>query len=292
MEIDRSRARPLVRGIAESSSANSAIVRDPSIRWNLMRPQPRDGSADDGLSGSLLRFVDDGQLGTLRVALSDFNHQCRNLLNGMKMSFYLAKRSAPGPLSERWNELDRTYGAVEQLFERLSIIYRTMPLALMKASFGSLAAERSAEWSAWFERNGNTLSLEPPEDEAVGEMDVMRLVAAIDDFVAWRAESLPWGGRASLKWSTDGGSFQLVWREQAPEPADDAGLTASPPSSRPPASATGSLSLPLLARVISEHRGRLAWTHEPHVEARIRWPLAAAPPAPRAAEEPQAVTGR
>jgi hypothetical protein len=292
-KIDRpdrgSRARPC-RIVVAGAAAN---VRDPSIRWNLMRPQPRDGSADDGLSGSLLKFVDDGRLGPLRLALSDFNHRCRNLLNGMKMSFYLAKRTAPGPLSERWAELDRAYGAVEQLFERLSIIYRSMPLALMKASFGSLAAERSAQWNAWFERNGNALTLEPPGREDVGEMDAMRLVSALDGFIAWRAESLPRGGRATLSWATDGGSFQLVWREQAPKRArDDADPPASPPVLNSPASITGSLSLPLLARVIAEHRGRLAWTREPHVEARIRWPLAVGLPSARTAEGSQPVTAR
>jgi hypothetical protein len=240
-----------------------------------------------------LRFVDDGRLGPLRLALSDFNHRCRNLLNGMKMSFYLAKRSAPGPLSERWRELDRTYGAVEQLFEQLSVIYRAMPLALMKASFGSLVAERSADWISWFERNENVLTLQPPAREEVGELDAMRLVSAIDDFVAWRAESLPRGGRATFTWSSEDGSFDVIWREQAPNLAgDDAGPPVPGPPSREPMATMGSLSLPLLARVIAEHRGRLTWTREPHVEARIRWPLVASPPAARAPEKNQAVRSR
>ena len=203
----------------------------------------------------------------------------------MKMSFYLAKRSSPGPLSERWGELDQTYCAVEQLFEHLSTIYRNMPLSLMKVPFGSLAAERSSGWSDCFERAGSTLTLEPPEREAVVEFDAMRLTAAIDGFVAWRAGSMPRGGRAFLTWSTDGNCIELVWRERPPAVA----LTDAPEDRRP-SSATGALSLPLLARVIAEHRGRLAWTREPHVEARIRWPLLVAPPAHRVAEDSQAVS--
>jgi hypothetical protein len=238
-----------------------------------MRPRPLDGSADDGLSSSLLRFVDEGQLGPLRQALSDFNHRCRNLLNGMKMSFYLAKRSSPGPLSERWGELDQTYGAVEQLLERLSTIYRSMPLTLLKLRFGSLVDERSSVWASWFEQHGNTLTLEPPDREAVGELDAMRLISAIDAFITWRAESLPRGGRAFLKWATEGGCFQLSWIEQVPEHARNNRFPVEGvPDSRLP-TATGALSLPLLARVISEHRGRLTWTREPNVEARMRWPL-------------------
>jgi hypothetical protein len=238
-----------------------------------------------------LRFVDDGQLGPLRHALSDFNHRCRNLLNGMKMSFYLAKRSSPGPLSERWGELDQTYCAVEQLFERLSSIYRTMPLTLLKLRFGSLVDERSRVWDAWFQQTGNTLTLEPPDREAIGELDAMRLIAAIDAFVAWRAESLPRGGRAFLKWATEGGCFQLAWREQTHDlPQDEAVSSHAPEARRPLSAATGSLSLPLLARVIAEHRGRLTWTREPHVEARIRWPLIVSPPAARITDDAQALS--
>ena len=159
-----------------------------------MCPRPLDGSAEDELSSSLLRFVDDGQLGPLRQALSDFNHRCRNLLNGMKMSFYLAKRSSPGPLSERWVELDQTYSAVEQLFERLSTIYRVMPLTLMNVAFGSLAAERSSVWRDWFQKAGGTLTLEPPDGESIGELDAMRLMSAFDSFVACCADSMPRGG--------------------------------------------------------------------------------------------------
>lgn len=256
-----------------------------------MCPRPRDGSADDGLSSSLLRFVDDGQLGPLRHALSDFNHRCRNLLNGMKMSFYLAKRSSPGPLSDRWGDLDQTYSAVEQLFERLSTIYRTMPLTLMKVRFGSLVAERSSVWASWFEQAGNALTLEPPDREAIGELDAMRLISAIDGFVAWRAESMPRGGRAFLNWDTDGGCFQLGWREQAPEilPTDAAASDAAE-ALGPLSAATGSLSLPLLARVIVEHRGRLTWTREPNVEARIRWPLLVSSHAARIPDDVQAVS--
>jgi hypothetical protein len=235
-----------------------------------------------------LRFVDDGQVGPLRHALSDFNHRCRNLLNGMKMSFYLAKRSSPGPLSERWGELDQTYRTVEQLFERLSTIYRNMPLSLMTVPFGSLAAERSSVWREWFEQAGNALTLEPPECETAGQLDAMRLVSAIDGFVAWRAASMPRGGRALLNWSTDGGCIELVWREHAPE----APSTEPADVQRPSSATMGSLSLPLLARVVAEHRGRVTWSREPRVEARVRWPLVVAPPAPRVADDVRAVAHR
>jgi hypothetical protein len=207
----------------------------------------------------------------------------------MKMGFYLAKRSSPGPLSERWRELDQTYFAVEQLFERLSTIYRTMPLNLAEMRFGALAADRSSAWNAWFEQSGNALSIEPPDDEAIGEMDGMRLTGALDGFVAWRAESMPRGSQARLSWTTDGGWLQLTWREQPPETFqhDD-----RPPAQESLSAATRALSLPFLARVIAEHRGRLTWTREPHVEARVRWPLLASSPNARVSEVAQSLSTR
>ena len=64
-----------------------------------MSPQPQEGLAEDELSCSILRLVDDPErIETLRQMLRSFNHQCRNSLNGIKMSLYLFKREAGGPM--------------------------------------------------------------------------------------------------------------------------------------------------------------------------------------------------
>ncbi len=240
-----------------------------------MSIHPHDGSADDGLSSSLLRFIDDGQLEPLRQALSGFNHRCRNMLNSMKMGFYLTRRAADGPLPERWDELSRTYTEVERLFDLIQAIYRTMSLTLVRRPFGAIVEERRRGWIAAFDREGLTLRIEPPEDEEDGEFDAMRLSAALDAFVTWRAASLAPGGEAVLAWTTTPQGFEVDWSEAASAMFD--GTPRKPKSPHEGlAATTRSLALPLLARVVAEHRGRLDWSPRPRVQASLRWPLVAA----------------
>lgn len=242
-----------------------------------MSQLPRDGSADGGLSGSLLRFIDEGQLEPLRQALSGFNHRCRNMLNSMKMGFYLTRRAATGPMPERWDELSLTYTEVERLFDLIQAIYRTMSLTLVRQPFRAMVDERRMVWCGAFERRGLTLTIEPPSRESAGEFDAMRLASALDGFIAWRASLLRPGSGAALSWSTSGGRFHVRWMES---PAAAAPVEAANPT--PPhaalAATTRSLSLPLLARVIAEHRGRLSWTPESDAEAYFWWPQAVAEP--------------
>lgn len=247
-----------------------------------MSHHPHDGSADDGLGGSLLRFIEDGRIPELRQALSGFNHRCRNMLNSMKMGFYLARRSAAGPLPERWDDLHRTYQEVERLFDLMQSIYRTIALTTVRQPFRAVVDERGRGWRATFEGEGATLAIRPPARESAGEFDAMRIASALDGFVAWRASRLGPGGRATLTWGTTRRHLEVSWNE-APPPAAIARAAASQCPVAAFASTTRSLALPLLARVVSEHHGRLSWTPGPAVEARLRWPLAvpqAGPPPP------------
>lgn len=237
-----------------------------------MSLQPHDGSADDGLSDSLLRFIDDGQLEPLRQALSGFNHRCRNMLNSMKMGFYLTRRSAAGPLPERWEELSRTYTEVERLFDLLQSIYRTMSLTRVRHPFSAIVDEFGEGWISTFDRADLTLTITPPEREEPGEFDAMRLASALDAFVAWRAATLAPGGEASLSWSTSSQGFHVEWRESPSEMFDATPRRPSSPDEALAATAR-SLALPLLARVVAEHHGRVSWSSRPRAHASIQWPL-------------------
>ncbi len=249
-----------------------------------MSRQPRDGSTEDGLCAALLRFVEDDRIPELRQALSGFNHRCRNTLNSMKMGFYLTRRAATDPLPERWEEMNRTYEGVEGLFELIQTIYRTMALTTVRQTFQAVVDERGAGWRAAFQREGATLAIRPPAREDAGEFDATRIASAFDGFVAWRASRLGSGGQAILSWGTTRRRFELSWHEL---PSTAATARGGGGESRCPAAAlaatTRSLALPLLARVVAEHRGRLSWTPGPPAEARIRWPLTvtADPPSPR-----------
>ncbi len=250
-----------------------------------MSQHPHDGSADEGLSGSLLRFIEDGRIPELRQTLSGFNHRCRNMLNSMNMGFYLTRRAATGPLPPRWDELCRTYQEIERLFDLLQSIYRTMELTTARRPFQAVVDERGRGWRDSFEAEGATLAIRPPARETAGEFDATRIADALDVFIAWRASRLGPGGRATLTWGTTRRHLELSWNESPPSAAIP--RTGSP---RDPfaalASTTRALSLPLLARVVAEHRGRLSWTAGPAAEARVRWPLTQAHAEPAAPHRP------
>jgi hypothetical protein len=77
-----------------------------------MHASPQEGPREEDLSVVLLRLVlDEVDAERLRGMLSGFLHRCRNLLSGMKMSIYLVRREAAGPLPERLAEVEETFVA-------------------------------------------------------------------------------------------------------------------------------------------------------------------------------------
>ena len=153
---------------------------------------------------SILRLVDDPErVESLRKMLSSFNHQCRNSLNGIKMSIYLFKREAGGPMPQRWLELERTYQELERLFDRLQVIYRPLSLTLVRSPFGQLVSERLPTWRSWFDLRGRALDVAPPGDDGPSDFDPMYLGLALDAFVAWRAEAGYANFQTSLSWKIE-----------------------------------------------------------------------------------------
>jgi hypothetical protein len=239
-----------------------------------MSPQPHQGLAEDELSCSILRLVDDPErIETLRTMLRSFNHQCRNSLNGIKMSLYLFKREAGGQIPQRWFELERTYQELERLFDRLQVIYRPLSLTLVQSPFGQLVNERLHTWGPLFDLRGRGLEVAPPGDDDPSEFDPMYLGLALDAFVGWRAKA----GRADfetrLSWKIENESLEVTWEEALPGGVCP---TREPQridvqSSRP-LGQIDSLALPLLARIVSAHGGSLETGNEPDFAMRIRLP--------------------
>ena len=240
-----------------------------------MGSHPRDGTAEEALTASLLRLVgSDRQIELLREDLSGFSHRCRNLLNGMKMGLYFVRRKAAGPLPSWWDDLERHYQGIEGLFDELQAVYRPISLALVCAPFGSLVHDRQQIWSDWLASRGGTLQTIPPHCESAGEFDPMHMSMALDSLMRLRAAAAPAGQNVQLTWRTCELGFQVTWRE----PASGAG------SSRRALAATGEstsrccadlprLALPLLARLMTAHQGTMEWGREPEFHVVLRWPL-------------------
>jgi hypothetical protein len=239
-----------------------------------MSPQPHQGLAEDELSCSILRLVEDPErIETLRKMLSSFNHQCRNSLNGIKMSLYLFKREAGGPMPQRWLELERTYQELERLFDRLQVIYRPLTLTLVRSPFGQLVSERLPTWRSWFHLRGRALDVVRPGEDGPSDFDPMYLGLALDAFIAWRAEAGHANFQTSLSWKIEGESLEFKCEEARP-----AGLCQAAERHRAtahcsrPQGQMDSLALPLLARIVSAHGGSLETSSEPDYTMRIRLP--------------------
>ena len=94
--------------------------------------------------------------------LSSFNHHCRNSLNGIKMSLYLFKREAGGPMPGSWLELERIVSSSSSvLFDRLQVIYRPLTLTLVRSPLGRLVDERLPSWRSWFQPSGTCARSRP-----------------------------------------------------------------------------------------------------------------------------------
>ena len=240
-----------------------------------MRPLPQEGTAEEGLCCSLLRLVqNDQQIQQLREELGGFSHRCRNLLNGMKMSLYFMRRGAEQPLPQWWDALELNYRGIEELLDHLQAIYRPISLTLIRGTFRCLIQDRQKLWIDWFASSCGTQEIVPPGQESVGEFDPMYLTMGLDALVRWRASAIAFGQAARITWRTREGRFEVSWQE--------VGATASTPSrpctqtssdSPSPWGAHQPLALPLLARVMTAHRGTMEWSRDPAFHALLRWPL-------------------
>jgi hypothetical protein len=239
-----------------------------------MTPQPHEGPAEEGLSCSVLRLLDHpDQIDQVRQLLGCFNHRCRNTLNGIKMSLYLSKRELQGPMPASWLELERNYQDIEQLFDRLQMIYRPLRLSMVRSPLGQLIEERLPGWRSILGSNGQTLQLIRPDDAVSGDFDPMHLGLALDAFVAWRAVITAVPRRCLLSWRGDEEFCELGWSE---EPIDGIGTRCNSEIAQttPTIARRGGdcLAVPLLARIIHAHGGDQEIASAPGFTIRLRWP--------------------
>ena len=155
------------------SSRSSVLSRNlqPKLAHQVL---PHEFAAARGNGGGR-SVIADGRLGRrpgtgrpTSEMLRSFNHRCRNSLNGIKMSLYLFKREASGPLSCRFVELERTYRAIERSFDRFQVIYRPVSLTMVRSPFGQLVADRLPSWRAWFGSNRHSFQIEAPDQDLAG----------------------------------------------------------------------------------------------------------------------------
>jgi hypothetical protein len=239
-----------------------------------MSLQVRAEAAQEGLSTSILRVVDDPErIEPLRQILSTFTHRCRNSLNGIKMSLYLFKREGVGSVPAGLSELERTYQNLELLFDRLQVIYRPFTLTLVRAPLGQLVSERLPSWRSWLNVKGRTLEVSAPAIDLAGDFDPMYMALGLDAFVAWRADAAHTDRPARLSCGIADGFFEVRW-EEGPStqcfPPEDRKFRHQK-GSRPDGQ-VDSLALPLLARIVAAHGGYMETGSDPALVMSLRWP--------------------
>jgi hypothetical protein len=211
---------------------------------------------------------DPERIKALHGILGDFCHVFRNRINGIKLSLFLARRQEQGPAGTAWDDLESRYRAVEQLIEHVQWICRPLPLRPVRLSLCDLIAERAPCWTRTLEGRGRRLVLQPPGEASVGEFDPSRLSQGLNEFVAWRARAEPGGTAVLLRWGVDGGELTMEWDDPDSLTPD---LAARCPGAPPP------LALPILARVMTAHGGRLTLEPGRGLRVRCQWPAEVSP---------------
>jgi hypothetical protein len=229
---------------------------------------------DPQLNDTLLRVLGDAeQVRILHGVLGPFCHQSRNLLNTLKMSLYLARqKEGTDPAGETWQELQRSYGAVEELFVRLQLVCRPLELALVRLPLTLLLEDRRKAWVDSFAARGRSLELVAPATAAVGDYDPHYLGMALDAFVKWRAETADAGPSARLRWTARKGAFLVEWLEKSAPRVASKPARRGRAQVRPDDAHEETLALPLLGRIVGVHGGILEQVKPAGRHLRLTWP--------------------
>lgn len=214
--------------------------------------------------------------------LGGFCHELRNLLNSLRMTLYIAQRSAE-PEADRdvWDDVERRYRVVEQYVDRLQLIARPWTVTPVVLPLGTLFDDRRAAWSHLLAGRNRRLILSPPPDPGGVAFDPLRLGSGLDDLVAWRS----WAGDPAtdlrVRWAREGDAILVRWDEPPSKSPRRAGPARDAPTdvlSNPmEAEALANLIIPLLTRTMTSHGGTLETGGPGAWHLTLRWPLDARP---------------
>lgn len=224
-----------------------------------------DRPSSPDLSRYLMEIAQNPQLRQdMEALLGDFSHQCRNRLNSLKLSLYLANRQAPGRINEAWRTLESDYQSLETQLNRVQMICGPMCLSLVKIGLCLLFEDRRESWSKLMADRGSELEFLRPESRSLAQFDVNQLGAALDAMVAWRARLGIVSPKTSVRWWVDSGQAHITWIE--PKGGGPADCHQSDQQEF-------AWTLPTLTRVLSEHGGSLEVDERDGWALSLSWPV-------------------
>jgi hypothetical protein len=253
------------------------IADDWPGRGTMTLDSPPEG-ASEWLALALAGLVaDPRQTAALYELFGGFCHEYRNLLNGLRMGLYLARRRAEAGGDEVWNDVERRYAIAERTINRFQQLCRPYSICPVQLALGDLVNDRQPTWSARLSERGRALVLNPPQVDSPGAFDPSRLGPALDDLVMWRAAAGDLRTDLRLQWGLDGDNFHVVW-DEPPATAGRDDMEDETQADKvlaghdPEADTLAALSLPLLARVVGSHGGTVATSGHDAWRLTLRWP--------------------
>lgn len=276
----QSASRARGRAADGTGFASASSVSCPSESWSLgeaalgftdvgaagtltgMASVTIEGLPEESLTASMLRVASDPlQRARFYELLGDYCHQCRNTLNSLKLSLYLARRGLESDRPAPWTDLELGCRAVEEFIERLQWIIKPIAPALVRLPLTTLMDDYREAWSEAMSSRGRTLEWFPPDQAVAVAFDPFHLGKALDALVRWRAKEGPAGEPVRLQWGVEGDQAYLELIEQR---ASNEHL---------PDSRIESLALPVVARIAVAHGGTVSVDARDGLRVGLRWPI-------------------
>ena len=226
-------SRPISNGIAFAELTSLTLVlvspfRDEAAHRGLAARTPSDNDmasmslaepSCESLATALSRVAASAdETCRLHSLIGPYCHQAKNLLNGINLSRYLARRDPAAGEGAAWAALDVLYLEAEGFLERLQQICRPIPLYLVTNSIGLLIDNRAQAWSDQLAHAGRNLIVSPPDETPIGDFDPARLEKGFNDLVAWRTWAGPPRTDLRVAWTTKSGKFRITWDEPVRAP--------------------------------------------------------------------------
>lgn len=215
------------------------------------------------LTQSLTKIAaDPEQVAHLHRVLGTFCHESRNILNGLRMSFYLAKKGADPTCPDACSAMEGEYEAIEMFVERLHSVCRHIRLTTVSLPIELLIQERAPGWADALKSTGRRLQLVPPAEPLVARFDPSRLGSVFDELVRWRAHRGEPGSTLAVAWRKSECSrfLSMEWSEDLESSVNGGGEAIRRPAP-PAAEGPATLIQPLVARAAALHGGTVDTGH-------------------------------
>jgi hypothetical protein len=219
-----------------------------------------DRLAEGSLAEQLLEVARDPKLRqSVYLKLGEYCHQCRNRLNSLKLSLFLAMKQSNDCRRRDWALIEDRYLELERIVDRVQMICRPMTLSRVTIALDLLFEDRREEWTRLITAGGGELVWLRPRLRGSASFDVERMGHALDALVDWRAGDLVPDRVARLRWWVESATAHISWEESDSSPI------------RPSGDGT-TWTLPLIARVVAAHGGEFRLTEGKTWRLDLSWP--------------------